>query len=139
MPGARPPGGGPLSSADRFAQRLGVRLVEREVGRAVVELATGPEHCNDLGKVHGGALFSLADAALAAASNSRPGEAVVAITGTIHFLRAAVPGELLRAEAVEERRGARLGSYRIVVSCDGEAVATAIASTLLVGARPPDG
>jgi acyl-CoA thioesterase len=101
----------------------------------VVELKTTRELCNDLGKVHGGAIFTLADAALAAASNSRPGELAVAITGTIHFLRSAGPGELLRAEAVEERRGGRLGSYRIVVSRDDEEIATALASTLLVGTR----
>ena len=72
---------GPLSSADRFARGLGLRLVALEQGRAVVELATRPDHCSDLGKVHGGVLFSLADAALAAASNSRTGEMAVAITG----------------------------------------------------------
>ncbi|MBS1895278.1 MAG: hotdog fold thioesterase [Actinobacteria bacterium] len=128
--------GGPLSAADRFAQALGLRLVELEQGRAVVEMMTTAEHCNDLGKVHGGALFSLADGALAAAANSRSGELAVGISGTVHFLRPVGPGECLRAEAIEERRGGRLGSYRIVVSHDGKPVATALASTMLVGSRP---
>ncbi len=101
----------------------------------MVEMETLPDHCNDLGKVHGGAIFSLADAAVSAASNSRPEEMVVAISGSVHFLRPAEPGELLRAEAVEERRGGRLGSYRIVVGREGEEIATAMASTMLVGSR----
>lgn len=131
-------GNGPVSAADRFVHGLGIRLRSLEVGRAVVELEVTAGHCNDVGVVHGGVLFTLADAALAAASNARVGELAVAITGTIHFLQPARPGDRLVAEATEDRRGGRLGTYAIRVREGEEVIATAVASTLLVGRRAGD-
>jgi acyl-CoA thioesterase len=39
-------------------------------GRAQAKMTLQPHHCNALGTVHGGAIFTLADFAFAAASNS---------------------------------------------------------------------
>lgn len=59
-------------------------------------------------------MFSLADAALAAASNSGEETAVASVV-TIHLLRACHPGDRLLAAADQEHRGGRLGLYRITV------------------------
>jgi acyl-CoA thioesterase len=120
--GPQPPG----AATDPFAGLLGLELLEVAAGRARVGLTTTEQHANFLGLVHGGAVFGLADAALAAASNSR-GDTAVATVVTIHLLRAARPGDRLLAEAVEEHRGGRLGLYRITVvgPPDGELVAVA--------------
>ncbi|MFL5818168.1 MAG: PaaI family thioesterase [Conexibacter sp.] len=126
---------GPCSAVDRFATELGARLLDVEVGRARVELLAQERHCNDLGTVHGGVLFSLADVALAVASNAREGEMAVAITGGIHYLRPGRPGDRLVAEAVEQHRGGRLGSYAIAIRSGEETIATAMATTLLTGRR----
>jgi acyl-CoA thioesterase len=99
---------------DRFGQLLGIEVVEVGDGRAKVELTTGEQHTNFLGLVHGGAVFSLADAALAAASNSGEGTAVASVV-TIHLLRACRPGDRLLAAADQEHCGGRLGLYRITV------------------------
>ena len=61
---------------------------------------------NHQGAPHGGVLFSLADIALGAASNTDGGRAV-ALTATISFVAAAPPGSRLIAECRERRRGRR--------------------------------
>ena len=106
--------------ADAFGQLLGLELVEVDDGHARVTLEAGERHTNFLGLVHGGAVFSLADAALAAASNSSPDQSgrpntALASVVTIHLLRACRPGDRLLAEAVPEHQGGRLGLYRITV------------------------
>jgi acyl-CoA thioesterase len=99
---------------DAFARLLGMELLEVADGRARVALTAGPQHGNFLGLVHGGAVFSLADAALAAASNSQGGTAVATVV-TIHLLQASHAGDRLLAEAVQEHRTGRLALYRIAV------------------------
>lgn len=99
---------------DAFARLLGMELLEVADGRARVALTAGPQHGNFLGLVHGGAVFSLADAALAAASNSR-GDTAVATVVTIHLLQASHAGDRLLAEAAQEHRTGRLALYRITV------------------------
>jgi uncharacterized protein (TIGR00369 family) len=80
----------PSQRTDPYGQLLGVEVVEVGDGSASAELTAGERHTNFLGLVHGGAVFSLADAALAAASNSGDRTAVATVV-TIHLLRACRP------------------------------------------------
>ena len=126
--------------ADPYSDSLGIEVLEAGTGRARAAMTAGVEHTNFLGIVHGGAVFSLADAALAAASNSFDHTAV-ATTVTVHLLRACRPGDRLVAEAVEEHRSRRLGLYRITVrrhvgaeaEGSGELVAMADGQVAIVG------
>jgi acyl-CoA thioesterase len=102
------------SPPDPFGTLLGMEPAEVADGRARVLLTAGERHTNFLGMVHGGTVFGLADAALAAASNSHEPTAVATVV-TIHLLRSCRPGDRLAAEAVEVHRGRRLGLYRITV------------------------
>ena len=103
--------------ADPFAQSLGIELLALEPGRSRLAMTLQPHMLNFHGIPHGGAIFALADAAFAAAGNSR-GQVAVALSMTINF-RAAVPtGTRLLAEAVEESLGGRTGLYRITVTAD---------------------
>ena len=99
---------GPASAADRFATDLGVRVLAAEPGRAVVDLVVEDRHLNDRGIAHGGALFSLADVALAVAANP-PGQVALVPTATVHFIRPARLGARLRATATVEHSGRTLG------------------------------
>lgn len=119
---------------DRFGRLLGMEVVEVGDGTATVELTAGQQHTNFLGLVHGGAVFSLADAALAAASNSGDQTAVATVV-TIHLLRACRTGDRLLAEAAREHMGGRFGLYRITVVRlpDRELVAVAEGQVGLVG------
>ncbi len=88
-----------LMRRDRFAARSGVRLAEVREGYARTTLRLGPDHLNGVGVAQGGAIFTLADLAFAAACNSH-GTVAVALDVSITFARAAVRGTLT-AEARE--------------------------------------
>ena len=73
---------------DRFAtQAAGCRVVEGERGRAVCEMELADIHKNAMGNVMGGAIFTLADFALAVSCNIGE-EPTVSVDSNISFLRA---------------------------------------------------
>ncbi len=110
-------------SQDPFAQWLGIELQELRPGYSRVSMTLTPQMVNFHGIPHGGAIFSLADAAFAAAGNSH-GQAAVALSMTIQYLAAAEPGTRLAAEAQELRKGNRTGFYQITVKTEtGELIA----------------
>lgn len=107
---------------DRFAAHSGIELVEVAEGRAKTRMIIHDCHRNGVDIVHGGAIFTLADLAFAAASNSY-GNVAVAINASIWFVKAAREGTLC-AEAREVSRNPKLAVYAIEVTDDaGELVA----------------
>ncbi|HSN90873.1 MAG TPA: PaaI family thioesterase [Anaeromyxobacteraceae bacterium] len=88
-----------MMRADRFAAASGMRLVEVGEGRARTRMRIRPGHLNGAGVVQGGAIFTLADLAFAAACNSH-GTVALALDVSITFARAAAKGTLT-AEARE--------------------------------------
>jgi len=108
---------------DPFANWMGIELQELRPGYSRVAMMLTPQMVNFHGIPHGGAIFSLADAAFAAAGNSH-GQAAVALSMTINYLAAASPGARLVAEAQELRKGHRSGFYQIMVRTEsGDPVA----------------
>lgn len=106
---------------DRFAAFVGIELMEAGNGRSRARLNLTEHHLNGLGIVHGGALFTLADLAFAAAVNSR-GRTAVAIKCTISYLKA-VEGGALTADAEEVSCGPKIASYLIrITDASGELV-----------------
>lgn len=111
-----------MIAQDAFAKLAGIELVSLSAGHAVVEMKVGPQHLNGLGIVHGGAVFTLADFAFAAASNSH-GTVAVAISANINFVKAAQGGSL-KAEARETSLNPKLGTYSVdVTDQDGALIA----------------
>lgn len=102
---------------DRFAtQAAGCRVVEGAKGHAVCEMELSPIHRNAMGNVMGGAIFTLADFALAIACNI--GESpTVSVDSNISFF-AATKGTRLTATAEADRSGRRLGFYTVTVADD---------------------
>jgi acyl-CoA thioesterase len=98
---------------DQFAARSGIELLEAANGHAKARMTLQPHHWNGLNSAHGGAIFTLADFAFAAASNSH-GTVAVAIDANITFMKAAATGTLY-AEAKELARNFKLGSYTVEV------------------------
>ncbi|WP_054970775.1 hydroxyphenylacetyl-CoA thioesterase PaaI [Alicyclobacillus ferrooxydans] len=118
---------------DPFSQLLGMRLVDLKPGIGTVEMTVGPEHMNPHGTPHGGAIFSLADSALAVASNSRGLEAV-ALDVSITYCRPALNGSVLRATASELNVTRRTGLFDIRVEReDGKLVASARGTVFYTG------
>ena len=112
-----------FSERDRFARHCGIELLEVSEGRAKAKMEIAEHHLNGVGIVHGAAIFSLADLAFAAASNSH-GTVSVAINANINFIKAAGAGVLV-AEAEEVSFHPRLGTYSIEIrDSEGDLVAT---------------
>jgi acyl-CoA thioesterase len=108
-----------LFRRDSLARLLGVELVDWDGGQARLRWMAGPDHCNFVGGVHGGALFSLADTGLAVASNSW-GRVCVALSVEAQFLAPAPKGEPLLARARERSRSRRTASYLIEVVTEAD-------------------
>ena len=89
-----------LNTNDRFAACNGIQLTEVREGYARAEMTVGNNHLNAGGVCQGGALFTLADLALAAVMNSR-GKLTFGIGNSISYLHSAKVGDHLVAEAVE--------------------------------------
>jgi acyl-CoA thioesterase len=108
---------------DPFARFLGIELLELCEGYSRVAMTVEEHMLNFHGIPHGGVIFSLADAAFAAASNSH-GQPAVALNVSISFLATAPVGARLYAEASEESLTRRTALYRLAVTAeDGTLVA----------------
>ncbi|MFB6221827.1 MAG: hydroxyphenylacetyl-CoA thioesterase PaaI [Halolamina sp.] len=111
-------------AADPYCETLGIELVELAPGRAVTALELTEGLLNFHGTPHGGAVYSLADAAFAAASNSH-GETALALETNISYLAAADVGDRLTATAEETHLAGSTAEYQVVVeNPDDERVAT---------------
>jgi len=107
---------------DRFARLTGARLVETRPGYARARMRIDDRHRNGLDVAMGGAVFTLADLAFAAASNSR-GRVAVALQVSISFLKAGQG--LLTAEAREVVRSHRISTCEVrVTDAQGDLVAS---------------
>ncbi len=108
---------------DKFAEFNGIKILEIKKGWAKVKMEITQNHLNGVGIVHGGAIFTLADMAFAAAANSH-GNISVGINATISYMNAG-RGKILLAEAQEVSRNPKLSSYTVRIT-DEEDVLVAI-------------
>ncbi|NUB93819.1 PaaI family thioesterase [Haloterrigena sp. SYSU A121-1] len=113
---------------DPFCNSLDITFDEIEDGAATARMPVTESHLNFAGVLHGGAAFTLADAAAGAALSSRVGtDANIALEANVSFLEAVDAGETVIATAeiphesrktaeltvtVETEAGARVASYR---------------------------
>ncbi len=98
---------------DRFATGNGMELIEVGPGTATARLVVEPRHFNGIQTVQGGALFTLADFAFAAACNSW-GEKVTGINMSIQCLKAVRTGTLT-ALAKEVARSRKLSTCEVSI------------------------
>ena len=107
---------------DRFCAFIGVELTEVSEGHAKAKLDIKEHHLNGVGIVQGGAIFTLADFAFAAASNSH-GTVAVGINTSISYVTA-VSGGTLYADAREISKNHKIGTYTVDVTNEkGEMIA----------------
>lgn len=88
-----------LNRTDRFAANAGCRITEVDAQHAVAEMTVTKEHLNGGNVCQGGALFTLADLAIAALMNNQ-GQLTFGISNSVMYVSSAKEGDLLRAEAV---------------------------------------
>lgn len=107
-----------------YLKKLGIRLRELDEGFASFEMVMEKDLENVHGGIHGGAIFSLIDAAFEASSNSH-GVPAVALSMNIIFHKAPNFGDRLIATSREINRTRRLASYLIEAKdSEGRLIAT---------------
>ena len=103
-----------LNNNDRFAAQAGCAIVELSEGRAVAEMTVTCQHLNGGNVCQGGALFTLADLAIAAVMNYR-GQLTFGIQNNIMYVSSAREGDVLRAEAVEVADHRKIPAVEVTV------------------------
>ena len=104
-----------LNRTDRFAVNAGCRITEVDEHHAVAEMTVTAEHLNGGQVCQGGALFTLADLAIAALMNHN-GQLTFGISNSIMFVSSAREGDMLRAEAVSVSDHPKIPSVEVRVT-----------------------
>ncbi|MBL4734432.1 MAG: hotdog fold thioesterase [Flavobacteriales bacterium] len=99
---------------DPFSQWLGIERVEDGAGTSLLRMTVKADMLNGFGIAHGGITYSLADSALAFASNSY-GQQCVSIETSISHTKAVKEGDVLTAIAKEANRTSKIAIYEISV------------------------
>jgi acyl-CoA thioesterase len=102
---------------DRFAsEACGCEVLEASHGHGVCAFTIGPQHKNAQGNVMGGAIFTLADFALAIACNIGENP-TVSVQSSIEYFSMA-KGTRLIATAEADKSGRSLGFYTVSIVDD---------------------
>jgi acyl-CoA thioesterase len=107
-----------------YAKKFGIKIIDLKEGYSLVEMAVTGDMDNIFNMAHGGAVFSVIDAAFELAGNSG-GVVSVALSMNVSYTRPAKAGDILQAEAKETNSTRKTGLYEIKVSNqDGKLVAS---------------
>jgi len=111
-----------IFAKDQFATMAGCTIVEASKHHAVCEMTLADLHRNAQGGIMGGAIFTLADFALAIACNMGE-EPTMGVSNSIQFFNAS-RGKKLIATCNVDKSGRTLGFYTVdVVDDQGVSVA----------------
>ena len=125
-----------LLAADPFASSLGIKLTEVGPASITIEMTVTESMTNVHGRLHGGALFSMADTALALYSNSY-GFAAVVIDAHMAFTAAVNLGVKLTAVVEEVHKGRTLATYQVLIHREDRKIAAHFTGTVFVQADVP--
>lgn len=111
-----------MMAKDYFSRWLGIEVLQIGEGTCKLKMAVRKEMLNGFGIAHGGITYSLADSALAFASNSH-GQKAVSIETSISHTKSLCEGDELIAEAIQEHFSNKIAVYTIKIYCKNEVVA----------------
>ena len=104
-----------MYNKDSFSQWLGIERVEDAVGCSVLKMKVRKEMLNGFDIAHGGITYSLADSALAFASNSH-GRMAVSVETSVSHTEPVKEGDVLTALAEEVSLSNKIGIYNVIVT-----------------------
>jgi acyl-CoA thioesterase len=104
---------------DFCSQWLGIKPILIEEGHCILEMEVRKEMLNGFGTLHGGMAYSLADSALAFASNSY-GIISPLINGNMSYSKSAKIGDVLTAKAQVISLGNKKADIDVVITCQGQ-------------------
>jgi acyl-CoA thioesterase len=100
---------------DPFSIWMGIERLDEGPGHCTLRMRVRNEMLNGFAIAHGGITYSLADSALAFASNAH-GIQAMSIETSISHTRPAKEGDTLTATATEKNLTSRIGIYEVVVT-----------------------
>jgi len=109
---------------DPMARHLGIEVIEVEENFARLALEVKAEHLNALGRAHGIIVYALADQAIAVASHSGGGSAMV-LESKINFLNGVSEGDRLLAETRPVERKRTIGLWNVEIRREGDGLLVA--------------
>ena len=120
---------------DRFAKYLGINLIEVKPGYAKVEMEITENHLNGIDIVQGGAIFTLADYAFAAASNME--HLTLGINANISYYKSP-KGKKIMAEAKEISKQNKICGYDIGVFDENHEMIAQVSAMGFIKTAIPD-
>ena len=100
---------------DAFSQWLGIKIIEVSNGYCKLKMTVRNEMLNGFQIAHGGIAYSLADSALAFASNSH-GRKSLSVETSISHTVSAIEGDVLTATTKELSLSDKMGVYLITIT-----------------------
>jgi len=100
---------------DPFSQWLGIERLEDGAGRSVLKMTIRKDMLNGFDIAHGGITYSLADSALAFASNGH-GRMAVSVETSISHTESLKEGDVITAVAEEKSLSNKIGVYHITIT-----------------------
>ena len=111
-----------MFNKDAFSQWLGITIENIDKGTCTLSMTIRKEMLNGFAIAHGGITYSLADSALAFASNSN-GKQAVSIDTSINHIEKLMEGDTITATAKEEALKNKFGFYTIEIKKQEHVVA----------------
>lgn len=100
---------------DAFSQWLGIKRIKDGAGISVLQMTVRKEMLNGFYILHGGICYSLADSALAFASNGH-GRKAVSVETSISHTEACREGDVLTTLTEEMSLSNKIGVYQITIT-----------------------
>ena len=100
---------------DAFSKWLGIKRIEDGAGKSVLQMTVRKEMLNGFDIVHGGITYSLADSALAFASNGY-GRKAVSVETSISHTQTCKEGDVLTTHTEEMSLSKKIGIYQITIT-----------------------
>jgi len=118
-----------MIDTDWFSQWLGIERVEVRQGYCVLRMTIRKEMLNGFAIAHGGITYSLADSALAFASNSHGRMSVSVETGISHII-SLKEGDIITAVAEEVSLSNKIGIYQVKVKDQNDKIVALFKGTV---------
>jgi acyl-CoA thioesterase len=118
-----------MYNSDWFSQWLGIERLLVEEGKCVLRMTIRKEMLNGFAIAHGGITYSLADSALAFASNSH-GRMSVSVETSISHTESLKEGDVITATAEEMSLSNKVGVYHVTVKNQNDKVVALFKGTV---------
>ncbi len=104
-----------MYDSDWFSQWLGIERITVKPGTCTLRMTVRKDMLNGFGIAHGGITYSLADSALAFASNGH-GRMSVSVETSISHTESLKEGDVITAVAEEKSISNKIGVYHITIT-----------------------